>query len=207
MQSDSVKELAAALAKAREKFAPVKKTKEVRVPGRPPYFYAPLDAVYDATLPALGTVGIVVIHQTEWQESVLMLKTKLLHTSGEWIEASMPIPSGKMQEMGSALTYGKRYQVSGLLAIAAEDDDDATAADAKASKPTADKPKARKPPEPPASHGSPAGEYFAATKARDMTLEEAKALMWDVTGAERSADVPADKWPALMEAVQKWERQ
>lgn len=49
--------------------------------------------------------------------------------------------------------------------------------------------------------------YFAATKAKGMTLEETKALMWDVTGAEKSGDIPAEKWPALMEAVQKWERQ
>lgn len=205
MQSESVKELAAALAQARAKFEAVKKTREVRFPGREPYKYAPLDAVYDAVIPALSAAGVVVVHQTEWSENVLTLVTKLLHKSGEWIGSAMPIATGKMQEMGSALTYSKRYQLSGLLAIAAEDDDDAQGADAQKGKPGR-KPEPKAAPMP--AHSEDAAKaFFAAAKAKGMTTDEIKALLWEFADVERSADVPPEKWGALMTAVQDWQRQ
>jgi hypothetical protein len=58
-----------------------------------------------------------------------VLHTRLLHTSGQWIASEHPLPmSGKPQEIGSALTYARRYSLSALLGIAADEDDDANAA-------------------------------------------------------------------------------
>ena len=57
------------------------------------------------------------------------LHTMLLHTSGQRLCSDYPLPAtARPQEMGSALTYARRYSLSALVGIAADEDDDATAA-------------------------------------------------------------------------------
>jgi hypothetical protein len=53
------------------------------------------------------------------------LTTRLLHTSGQWIEdtASTPIPKFDPQGVGSACTYLRRYSLAAALCITQEDDD------------------------------------------------------------------------------------
>jgi len=64
-----------------------------------------------------------------------VLHTRLLHTSGQWIASEHPLPmSGRPQEIGSALTYARRYSLSALIGIAADEDDDANAAEKRAAK-------------------------------------------------------------------------
>ena len=53
--------------------------------------------------------------------------TRLMHSSGEWIETRPMILASNnndAQSQGSAITYARRYQLSALFGIAAEDDDD-----------------------------------------------------------------------------------
>lgn len=120
--SDQVNEIAAALAKAQGamKNAPLNKVN--------PHFrskFADLASVREAVLPSLTANGIAVV-QTLDAGAVL---TRLLHTSGQWIESACPIPSAPdMQKMGSAITYARRYSLSAICGIAADEDDDANAA-------------------------------------------------------------------------------
>jgi hypothetical protein len=53
------------------------------------------------------------------------LTTRLLHTSGQWIEdtASSPLPKADPQGVGSATTYLRRYALAAFLCITQEDDD------------------------------------------------------------------------------------
>jgi len=48
-----------------------------------------------------------------------------LHTSGEWIEdtATCPLPKQDPQGFGSALTYLRRYSLSAICGLYADDDD------------------------------------------------------------------------------------
>jgi hypothetical protein len=57
------------------------------------------------------------------------VESRIIHTSGEWISTTVTIPVTKPDAhgLGSALTYGRRYSVSALLAISADEDDDANA--------------------------------------------------------------------------------
>jgi len=70
------------------------------------------------------------------------LYTILFHVSGESIQSSIPIDvkSGTMQEVGSRISYLKRYSLTAILGIVAEEDDDANIADGNAYQKT-DKPK------------------------------------------------------------------
>lgn len=86
--------------------------------------YATLAQVRDTTAPVLAKHGLAVIQVTDMVDGALMLITRLVHKSGQWIEGVYPIAIGKPQEMGSALTYGRRYSLSGICGIASEEDDD-----------------------------------------------------------------------------------
>lgn len=125
--SETIALLSDALAKAQAemKNAPLSKVN--------PHFrskYADLPAVRDATLPALTKHGLAILQApTVTGEGQFVLVTRLMHSSGEWIESSYPLPMGdKPQAIGSALTYARRYSWSAICGITADEDDDGQAA-------------------------------------------------------------------------------
>lgn len=133
--STETKDLAASLCKARLEFKPPLKNKIVQFSGRK-YEYSDLAAITEAVAPALAKYGIALIQQVEDVNGATILHTKLLHSSGQWIESrSRVIPVGKtQQEWGSAMSYQRRYNIMSLCSIAPEDepsDDDALTADKK----------------------------------------------------------------------------
>lgn len=104
-----------------------------------PYFnskYADLAAIREATLPALTKHGLCIVQSVmrtfdmEATEDGLVLYSRLLHKSGQWIEGEMPITVGTPQAMGSQLTYFRRYLWSAQTGVTADDDDDANVATA-----------------------------------------------------------------------------
>lgn len=94
--------------------------------------YATLDAGLNVVREALSKHSIALIQATRVDGDILILETRLAHSSGEWFEAEYPacrFPA-KPQEMGSAMTYAKRYALFSFVGIAGEDDDDGNAANA-----------------------------------------------------------------------------
>jgi len=90
--------------------------------------YADLTAVLDSVVPVFTLKGLAVIQMVEGTTLV----TTLAHTSGEFISSAADIPPhANAQQLGSALTYLRRYTVQALAAIAADDDDDGQAASSK----------------------------------------------------------------------------
>ena len=88
--------------------------------------YADLAAIFTAARKPLSANGLAIV-QTIGDG---VLHTRLLHTSGQWIASEHPLPmSGRPQEIGSALTYARRYSLSALIGIAADEDDDANGAE------------------------------------------------------------------------------
>lgn len=120
--------LTAALVAAQAAFGDVKKDKTVRS-GTYSYKYADLGQTLDAVMPALHSNGIAVVQPTDVREGQAGVITRLMHTSGESLEGWTPIltTSMKAQDMGSAITYARRYGLTALLCLAAEDDDGAAA--------------------------------------------------------------------------------
>lgn len=93
--------------------------------------YADLAAIRDAVMPALTKHGIAVIQLPTIHNGAFVLITHLRHGGGEIIESIYPLPgsSGKPQEIGSAITYARRYSLAAMCGISAEEDDDANAAE------------------------------------------------------------------------------
>ncbi len=106
--------------------------------------YADLAAVRAATLPALNKHGLSLLQYfIPDTNGGVVLRTRLLHETGEFIDSAYPIALDKPQAMGSAITYGRRYCWAAMCGIAAEEDDDANEAQkTSALKTTTTKPKA-----------------------------------------------------------------
>jgi len=93
-----------------------------------PFFknkYADLGSVWEACHEALTANGIAVIQSPEFRDGVMLLKTTLLHESGESISGEYLIRPVKddPQGYGSAVTYARRYSLASMIGIIQDDDD------------------------------------------------------------------------------------
>ena len=90
--------------------------------------YASLAAILDVVREPLAKNGLAVTQTLETNGAGLYLRTTLRYGT-EFIDSTYPLPSNaKPQEFGSHLTYARRYSLSALLNISADDDDDANIA-------------------------------------------------------------------------------
>jgi len=94
--------------------------------------YADLAEIRDTVTPALSKNGLAIIHFTQLTGSGFFLVTRLLHESGEFIDSRYPLPENidRPQQMGSAITYARRYMLAAMCGITADEDDDGNAAQA-----------------------------------------------------------------------------
>lgn len=133
MQSESISDLAAALAKFQADMPPVGKSARVKVKtksgGEYAFNYAPLSAITDAIRPGLAANGLAYVQMVSDAERGVAIETVLMHQSGQWISGRFTMPaSGGPQEIGSAITYARRYALTAMLGIVADEDDDGNAA-------------------------------------------------------------------------------
>jgi len=195
-QSEQINELAKALAAAQA---------EMKQPGKNaknPHFgnrYADLNEIIVTATPVLAKHGLSVTQTTSFEGGVVVLRTTLMHVSGQWISGSYPVVPVKPdpQGYGSAMTYARRYSLSAMVGLAADDDDDGEAASGSktfpapaaakaAAAPKADKPAATTvskpaPVTPPTSNGSgkakaqPAAAPAAVAEIEDLDAPDAPA--------------------------------
>lgn len=210
--SETYTELIVALNKAHAKFTKLSKDKTAKA-GQYSYDYADLPAVLDATMPALLANGLVLTQAADWDPelSMLMLVTRLWHTSGQWLETRYPLKTyDKPQEQGSSLTYAKRYALGALLAVAAadEDDDAQTAQQAK--------PVAAPPPKPaPPVEGKPAPvkkgsiseaqqkRLFAIARGAGWTSDDMKTALRVKWGIAHTNEINWSAYDAICAFFQK----
>ena len=124
-KSNQIDQLSSALAKAQ---AEIKGASKDSIN---PFFnstYADLHAVVDAAMPALTKYGLSVIQGSNYctKTNGFYVTTMLLHESGQWIKSEIRLPLGKSpnaQNIGSVMTYGRRYGLSAMAGVAQYDDD------------------------------------------------------------------------------------
>ncbi len=127
-QSESIKEIAAALAKAQGAMAPAAKDSEN------PHFkskYADLASIWDAIRKPLTDNGLSILQNVITVEKGIAVETQINHSSGEWFrldQCIIPVDRNSAQGVGSAVTYGKRYSLSAAVGVACDLDDDGNAA-------------------------------------------------------------------------------
>jgi hypothetical protein len=130
-KSESIKELAKALAKAQLKMGAASKS------SLNPHFkskFAGLPEVVEVAK-ALNKHGLAYVQPTHSEAASVTVETVLMHgESGEWISGELTLrpQQDTPQGIGSAITYGRRYGLCALVGIVADEDDDGNAASQKA---------------------------------------------------------------------------
>jgi hypothetical protein len=126
--STLINELAAALAKAQGEFSAAPKL------SKNPHYksnYADLAAVWSVIRKPLSENGLSVVQGAGTTEKgEIAISTRLVHTSGQWIESVLTLNPSKddPQGRGSAITYGRRYGLAAMVGVVADEDDDANGA-------------------------------------------------------------------------------
>jgi len=128
-----VDEIAAALAGFQSEVPVIPKGKTARIQterGRDyAYTYADLAAVAAVVMPLLAKHGLSFTATPKAsKDGPPTLVGHLLHTSGQRLTGELPITGRTPQEIGSSLTYGRRYLLGCLTGVVTDDDDDGTLA-------------------------------------------------------------------------------
>lgn len=95
-----------------------------------PFFkskYASLDAIQEHIRPYLQKNGLVITQANKVADGNAFVVTTVWHAeSGENMDSEFPVVVSKhtAQDYGSAVSYAKRYSLSGLLNITIQDEDD-----------------------------------------------------------------------------------
>lgn len=119
-----------------------KEFKGLKPDAKNPFFkstYISLDGILETVRPILAKNGLAVLQEATGDGEYVFVKTKLLHESGEVIETDllkMKPQKNDAQQMGSCITYAKRYQLGALLGICESIDDDGNKATFGKAKPT-----------------------------------------------------------------------
>lgn len=122
MQSENINELVTALAKAQGQMrGAVKDSTNPHFKSR----YADLASVWEACREPLCENGLAVIQTMGMEGDKQALVTTLGHSSGQWIRSTvvLPLQKGTPQDLGSCITYCRRYALAAMVGIFQEDDD------------------------------------------------------------------------------------
>lgn len=120
--SESINELATALSKAQGQMGGASKTADN------PFFkskYADLGSVIAAVKEPMAENGLSYVQFPFAYEGTVGVTTRLMHSSGQFMESSFSIPAPKNDPhtYGSLVTYCRRFSLQSVLGIPAEDDD------------------------------------------------------------------------------------
>lgn len=123
------------------------------------YTYAGLADVSEAAMPLLAKHGL----SFSCLPGNGVLTGMLLHSSGQSLTASLPINGSTPQQVGSSLTYMRRYLLGCMTGLVTDDDDDGQLAESAPKRKPAAKPK-------PAPKTDPGEEMHPKTRAAMFAL-------------------------------------
>lgn len=120
--SETIEALAAALSKAQAQMTGAKKGSDN------PFFkskYSDLSEVTEAISKPFADNELSFVQGAEFEDGRVAVTTRIMHSSGQWIEATTCLPPTKAdaQGYGSAITYAKRYGLQALAGVPSVDDD------------------------------------------------------------------------------------
>jgi hypothetical protein len=132
--SEQTNELFTALAKAQGELS------NVLVDAKNPHFkneYATLDSLLEKIRPIFSKNGLALIQVPLCENDKHFLETMVTHSSGQFYSSTMALICSKndMQQLGSAMTYARRYMAEGAAGVTKTQDDDAEGATVQDAKP------------------------------------------------------------------------
>lgn len=134
--SEDCGELFAAFAVAQANLGPLVATHEVKVQyetktgkkGEYTYKYAGLPETLQACVAAYAAAGCAIVQPVSTFDNGIGVRTLITHSSGQWwLSPKVFIPvlaGGGAQDLGSAITFGRRYSLQGAVALSPANGDD-----------------------------------------------------------------------------------
>lgn len=131
--------------------------------------YATLASFVAASRTVLAKHGFTLVQPLHTKEGNLCITTMLLHTSGDYLQATVCVPlKDQPQAMGATITYFRRYCLGSMLGLVGEPDDDAEMAVEPTRQPQPARPAAPNPARPAAPNPArPAPQQPAAPKVQE----------------------------------------
>lgn len=133
--SPTIGNLAKALSAAQGKFPKIKREHTVSQKGvtkagkeyEIKYEYAPLEAIIAACKQILSENELSYSQSFFFYPEYTVVETILMHSSGEWLITEFPVllnDANKMQLVGAAATYARRYAFIETVGVQPDDEDD-----------------------------------------------------------------------------------
>ena len=216
--SESIKEIVGALINFNKKF------KGINADAANPFFknnYISFDSIVGLRN-KLAEEGLVMFQSVGTTEDggASSIVTTLAHSSGEWIQSDAlvlkPVKSDP-QGVGSAISYGKRYQLAAMLGIAEVVDDDGNQASGTTNTPAANQiynqstDGANKQNKAPAAQQTPTGmteeqatRMTAAIKGKGLTRDQAISICKKTTGKESASQLTSAEAEKVILAYQNF---
>lgn len=124
--------LTVALSALQGKLPVVEKLNSVNAGSRR-YKYADLTLLSSKVMPLLSEHGLAFVSMPTIRKGRFVLRYELRHRSGHKLRGYYPLPESAPQDIGSAITYARRYALCAVTGVApGGDDDDAQKAQADA---------------------------------------------------------------------------
>jgi hypothetical protein len=143
------------------------------------YTYAGLADVSEAAMPLLAKHGL----SFSCLPGGGVLTGMLLHSSGQSLTASLPINGATPQQVGSSLTYMRRYLLGCMTGLVTDDDDDGQLAQSTPKRKPAAKKAAPPPPEDEPMTAKTRGQMFALFGQKGIAEDAQLAGINRATGA------------------------
>lgn len=127
--STETNELSAALAAAQGQMKNPEKNRTATIPmksgGVYSYDYADLPSTIDAVRKALAENGLSHTAAIDSDDGRTTVSVRIMHASGQWIESTLALPpSADVKALAGNITYYRRYLLTALVGVAADDDMD-----------------------------------------------------------------------------------
>jgi hypothetical protein len=155
--------------------------------------YADLAEVLNTVRPTFARHGLAIIQSVSSDQQLVTVATTIAHKEGGFVTSSMSctLPTSKIQDLGSMVTYLRRYSVAAMTCISQEDDDGNTASQRPA--------KASTEPQKP----SPTQALTEAATVAQGGTEALKAWFGGLTKSEREAIAASAEWTTIKAAAGK----
>jgi len=155
--------------------------------------YADLAEVLNTVRPVFARHGLAIIQSVSSDQQLVTVATTIAHKEGGYVTASLSCasPTSKVQDLGSIVTYLRRYSLSAMAGISQEDDDGNAASQRPAKAPT----EPQKP--------SPTQALTEAAAVAQGGTEALKAWFGGLTKSEREAISASPEWTTIKAAAGK----
>lgn len=177
--------------------------------GKYSYSYADLADCSKVIMPKLGAVGLSFSSKPTIVDGQFVLVYTLRHSAGEADQGIYPLPDPTRhspQEIGSAITYGRRYSLCAITGLApGGDDDDGAAASKHVASPVNPRPRKQQPPSQPRTdnRGQLWRDIAEARGLKGWTHDDVQSDFAQAHDGKKYEDASSDELRAYLETLKE----